>query len=147
MFDVPTTGDYAAALKAIQNPRVQAPTPVRAALKAAFEAMISRDPAAKAKAVQMLVALPPEMQHREVATMLGALGANSAMMQVVANAVAQQRISPASWLYYPIARGVLSDPSFAAFAEKLGLMRYWKTTHTKPDVCSATGAPPFCRMI
>jgi len=26
-------------------------------------------------------------------------------------------------------------------------MRYWKTTHTKPDVCSARDAPTFCRMI
>ena len=147
VFDVSTTGDYAAALKAIQNPKVQAPTPVRPALKAAYEAMISKDPAAKAKAVQMLTALPPEMQDREVATMLGALGANAAMMQVVANGVARQRISPASWLYYPIARGVLSDPGFPAFAEKLGLMRYWKTTHTRPDVCSAAAAPPFCKMI
>jgi len=147
VFNVSTTGDYAAALKAIQNPKVQAPTPVRAALKAAYEAMISKDPAAKARAVQMLSALSPDMQDREVATMLGALGANAAMMQVVANGVARQRSSPAGWLYYPIARGVLSDPAFPAFADKLGLMRYWKTTHTKPDVCSAAGAPPFCRMI
>jgi len=147
VFDVSTTGDYASALKAIQNPKVQAPTPVRAALKAAYEAMISKDPAAKAKAVQMLTGLPPEVQDREVATMLGALGANAAMMQLVANGVARQRISPGGWLYYPIARGVLSDPGFPAFAEKLGLMKYWKTTHTRPDVCSAADAPPFCKMI
>jgi TolB-like protein/Tfp pilus assembly protein PilF len=147
VFNVSTTGDYAAALKAIQNPKVEAPTPARAALKTAYEAMVSKDPEAKAKAAQMLAALPPEMQGREVATMLGALGANSAMMQAVAYGVAQHRISPAGWLYYPIARGVLSDPGFPAFANKIGLMRYWKTTHTKPDVCSAAGPPPFCAMI
>jgi hypothetical protein len=44
-------------------------------------------------------------------------------------------------------RGTLDDPDFPAVAQRLGLMRYWKTTHTKPDVCSAAGAPPFCRMI
>jgi hypothetical protein len=41
----------------------------------------------------------------------------------------------------------LSDPSFPAFAARVGLMRYWKTTHTKPDVCSASNPPPFCKMI
>ena len=147
VFNAATTGDYAAALKAIQNPKVDAPAPVRAALAAAYQAMLSKDPAAKTKAVQLLTALSPDMQDREVATMLGALGANGPMMQIVANGVARQRITPASWPFYPIARGVLSDPTFPAFADKLGLMRYWKTTHTKPDVCSAAGAPPFCKMI
>ena len=32
-------------------------------------------------------------------------------------------------------RGTLSDPGFPAVAAQLGLMKYWKTTHTRPDVC------------
>jgi hypothetical protein len=44
-------------------------------------------------------------------------------------------------------RGALTDPSFPALAGKLGLMKYWKVTRTKPDVCLKSEAPPFCQMI
>ena len=43
--------------------------------------------------------------------------------------------------------GAIRDPAFPAFAQKYGLTTYWKTTRTKPDLCSAKDAPPFCRMI
>jgi hypothetical protein len=32
-------------------------------------------------------------------------------------------------------------------AGRTGLTRYWKTTHTNPDVRSAKDPPRFCRMI
>jgi tetratricopeptide (TPR) repeat protein len=147
IFQLPVTGDYAAALKAIQNPKVDAPAQARAALKSAYEAMISRDPAAKARAVQLLNALPPNMRGRDTMVLLGALGANDAMMQAVAAGADRYQLTPASWLFYPVSRAVLSDPAFPAFASRLGLMKYWKATHTKPDICSASGVPPFCRMI
>jgi len=35
----------------------------------------------------------------------------------------------------------------AAVAKQLGLLNYWKTSHTRPDVCRTNDAPPFCRMI
>jgi hypothetical protein len=44
-------------------------------------------------------------------------------------------------------RGALNDPTFPALAQRLGLMHYWRTTHTKPDVCGTSAPPPFCRMI
>jgi hypothetical protein len=44
-------------------------------------------------------------------------------------------------------RGALSDPTFPAVAQRLGLIRYWRTTHTRPDICSGKAPPPFCRMI
>jgi hypothetical protein len=39
------------------------------------------------------------------------------------------------------------DPGFAAQLQRMGLMRYWKATHTRPDVCSGKNPPPFCSMI
>jgi len=42
---------------------------------------------------------------------------------------------------------VLDDPALPAVLQRLGLMKYWRTTHTKPDVCSAKNAPAFCSMI
>jgi hypothetical protein len=44
-------------------------------------------------------------------------------------------------------RQTLNDPGFPALANQLGLMKYWRTTHTRPDVCSTGAAPPFCRLI
>jgi hypothetical protein len=43
--------------------------------------------------------------------------------------------------------GALRAPSFPGFAQRVGLMNYWKTTHTKPDICSGRDPPPFCAML
>lgn len=141
------TQDYAAALKALGEPKLQLPATLEAALQTGFQAMISHDPAAKARAVQMLTALSPEMQGHNVVTLLAALGANQQVMQIIAEQTAHRAFAPLGWLYVPASRGVLNDPAFPAFAQRMGLMTYWRTTHTKPDVCSQNGPPPFCAMI
>jgi tetratricopeptide (TPR) repeat protein len=140
------TGNYAAALKAIENPKVELPTPLRAALQASFQAMTSGDAAAKSRAAQMLVALPPEMRGRNAVSMLGALGANREAMEIVARHVSHYRMAT-SWLFLPSARGVLSDPGFPGFAQRLGLIDYWRKSRSRPDICSTAGPPAFCRMI
>lgn len=147
ILELPVTGDYQSALKALGNPKVNLPSSLRAALQAAAQAMVSDDPTAKSRAIQMLTALPPEMQGRSVTNMLATLGATRPAMQNVANRAAAYGLAPASWLFLPAARGLLRDPAFPAFAQQLGLMSYWKTTRTRPDVCAAKDAPPFCRMI
>jgi len=68
-------------------------------------------------------------------------------MQAVEQKVQAHFVWSVSWLFLPAARGVLDDPDFPAFAQKVGLMKYWKSTHTRPDVCSEKDAPAFCRMI
>ena len=134
------TGDYAAAIAALRNPQLQMSEEIRAALLSGYQALASRDPQAKKKAVDVLLALPKEKQEStSVATMLAALGANHEAL-----AVASQR----PWLLWRRStRGILNDPGFPAVAKQLGLIRYWKMSHTKPDVCSEKSAPAFCRMI
>jgi hypothetical protein len=51
------------------------------------------------------------------------------------------------WLWYPSMDGVRRDSAFSALVQRLGLIHYWKSTHTKPDVCSDKNPPPFCGMI
>jgi len=145
--EVAVTGNYAAALKAIQNPKIDFPQSMKAALQEGYSAMIANDPVAKSRAIQMFAALPSDMKLRPVVAMLGALGANREAMQAVAERTAGHWLWPASWVFLPTTRGILIDPAFPSFAQKLGLMSYWKATHTRPDVCSASDAPPFCRMI
>jgi tetratricopeptide (TPR) repeat protein len=147
VLEVGVTGDYAAALKAIQNPKLELPAALKAALQLSFQAMVSGDKAAKARAVQALLALPPEMQRRNTVIMLAALGANREAMDIVARHAAQYRFASASWLFVPVARGALNDPGFPAFAQKVGLMDYWRKSKTRPDFCALKDAPPVCRMI
>jgi TolB-like protein len=133
------TGDYAAAMTALRNPQLKLPEASRSALLSGYQALTSSDPQAKAKAVGALVALPKDEQRDRVAVMLAALGANHEALQV-----AKQR---PSLFWRRSMRGVLSDPDFAAVAQQLGLMTYWKTSHTRPDVCLTKSEPAFCRSI
>ena len=133
------TGDYAAAMTALGDPRFEIPEETRAALSSGYRALASRDIEVKRKAVAALVAVPADKQHQAVATMLGALGANREALQLA---------SESPWLFWRRSmRGVLSDPGFPAVAERLGLTAYWKESKTRPDICATESAPAFCRSI
>jgi len=133
------SGNYAAAVAALGDPQLQIPQVTRAALLAGYQALASRNPQSKSIAVQALLALAKDQQSETVATMLAALGANREAL-----VVASQR----PWLFWNRSmRAVREDPEFPAVVKQLGLMRYWKATHTKPDVCQSNNAPAFCRMI
>jgi hypothetical protein len=140
------TGDYAAGMTALANPKLQMPAEQKAALLTAFRAMNSGNGVAKSQAVKVLSALPDEQKSPGVIRTLAALGApRDALGLFVAGLSSHYEWS--SLLWYPSMRGVLSEPEFPGIAGRIGLMRYWKTSHTKPDVCSAKDPPPFCRMI
>lgn len=133
------TGDHAAAMAALRSPGFQGPEAGRAALLSGYEALASGAPQAKAKAVRALLALPGDERSDTVATMLGALGANRDALQAAAER---------PWLFWRRSmRGVLNEPAFPAVANRLGLMTYWKASHTRPDICQTKDAPAFCRMI
>ena len=75
------------------------------------------------------------------------LGANHEAFQIAARLATTKEYPGPSLFWYPSMRGTLTDPGFPALAAQLGLMKYWKTTHTRPDVCNENAPPPFCRMI
>src|SRR5947199_4219307 len=130
------TGDYAAGMTALANPKLQMPAEQKAALLAAYRAMTSGNAAAKSQAVKALSALPDDQKSARVIRTLAALGAShDALRLFVAGLNSQYEWS--SLLWYPSMRGVLNEPAFPGIAQRLGLLRYWKTTHTKPDVCTA----------
>ena len=133
------TGDYPAAMKALRNPRFEITEETRAPLLAGYEALASRDSQARSKAISWLLGLPGEMQDDRVAAMLAALGATHEAL-----AVASER----PWLFWNRSmRGVLDEPNFPAVVRKLGLLSYWKSSRTKPDVCRTNRPPAFCRLI
>ena len=136
------TGD----IKSLLDPKLPISAERRAALIKGYRAVASRDAAARAQAVEALIALPEKEQGDAVAKLLASLGANHQAF-VIATRLASKEYPGASLFWYRGMRGALSDPGFPAVAAKLGLINYWKTTRTKPDVCSEKAAPPFCRMI
>ena len=133
------TGDYAAAIAALRNPQLQMPEETRAALLSGYQALASGGPQAKTKAITLLISLPADKRSNTVATLLAALGANHQALQV-----ASQR---PTLFWRRSMRRVLDDPAFPTVANQLGLIAYWKTTRTRPDVCWSTDPPPFCQMV
>ena len=146
ILEAPETGDYRSAFEALQDPKLQLPGPTRAAFLAAFQALETGDKAAKARAAQMLIALPNDQKDPWMVKLLAALGANRQALEIV-SAAGSSRFDWPSTLWYPSMRGVLDDPELPAVLQRLGLVKYWRATHTRPDVCSARDAPLFCRMI
>ncbi|MBW0008098.1 MAG: TIR domain-containing protein [Sphingomonas sp.] len=133
------TGDYSAAIAALRDSKLRIPAERRAALLTGYQALASGDAPAKRTAVRALLGVPEEQQNDTVAAMLAALGANREALQIAGD-------NP-SLFWRRSMRGVLRDPAFPDVVTQLGLVKYWKATHTKPDVCTKTSSPPFCRMI
>lgn len=140
------SGDYAAGVKALRDPKLQMPASQRSALLTGFQAMISGNVGSKGQAVRALLALPGDQKDIFVTRLLAALGANREALQAFADGVGS-RFDWLTLLWYPSMRGVLDEPAFPALASRLGLVKYWRLTHTRPDACSAKAAPPFCQMI
>jgi len=149
LWSAPITGDYATAAKILAAGHVEwLPPDLRAALLASYKAAGSADPAARKNAAAMLGAVSESHKNFLTVLMLGALGENGAALQQMQKwDSAGNTVRARLFLWFPTMRGVIGDPGFPAVAQRMGLMTYWKTTHTKPDVCSERNAPAFCRMI
>ena len=142
----PFTGEYAAAAKIVFDPKVPAPQQFRDGVGGGFEALASGSAAAKASAAGKLAAMPlmnPDLQ----VNLLALLGAPRAALQKIDENVKERAGFARSALWLPSMDAARRDPAFPALLQRFGLMRYWKTTRTRPDVCNAKNPPPFCSMI
>lgn len=140
------TGDYAAGISALANPKLQIPAAQRAALLAAYQAIASGDEVMKSQSAKALLAVPIGPSSYVFVRTLGALGTPRDALQLFVKGINSRPDWP-SLLWYPSMRAVLDEPAFPALAERMGLMSYWRTTRTRPDVCATEGPPAFCRMI
>ena len=144
--DATESGDYAAGVKAMSDPKLPFPDKQRAAILAGYRAMASGNAAAKASAAAGLNSLPDDQKNFVVIRTLAVLGANREALALFVNGLGSRWDWP-SLLWYRSMRGVLDDPAIPSLLQKLGMFSYWRATHTRPDVCSAKGPPAFCRMI
>ena len=129
----------------LRDPALEIPAEQRAAMLQAFRALASRDSVVRAQAVKALLALPEDQKRSTVAKLLARFGANHEAFEIASRVATGA--SGTSLLWDPSMRGTLDDPGFPALVTQLGLVEYWKATHTKPDVCSETAPPAFCGMI
>jgi DNA-binding winged helix-turn-helix (wHTH) protein/tetratricopeptide (TPR) repeat protein len=137
------TGD----LNLLLDPTLPISAELRAALLKGYRARTSSDSVAKAQAVEALLALTEVQQTDAVAILLADLGADHQAFQNAARIATTREYPGPSIFWDQSMRGALADPGFPALATQLGLLKYWTTTRTKPDVCNEESSPPFCEMI
>ena len=131
----------------LADPSLPISAELRAALLQGYRALASGDPATKAQAVQVLLALGEDQQGQAVAWLLADLSANHEAFQIASRIATTEEYPGPSLFWHPSLRGALADPDFPAVARQLGLLDYWTTSRTRPDVCNEKAPPPFCRMI
>jgi DNA-binding winged helix-turn-helix (wHTH) protein/tetratricopeptide (TPR) repeat protein len=129
------------------DPALPISAELRAALLKGYRARASRDSGAMAQAVKALLALTEVQQTEAVARVLAELGANREAFQIAARIATTKEYPGPSIFWDQSMRGTLADPGFPEIATQLGLVKYWTTTRTKPDVCNEESPPPFCKMI
>ena len=129
------------------DPTLPISAELRAALLKGHRARASSDSGAKAQAVEALLALTEVQQTEAVARLLADLGADREAFQIAARIATTREYPGPSIFWDQSMRGTLADPGFPALATQLGLLKYWTTTRTKPDVCNEESPPPFCKMI
>ena len=141
----PFTHDYAGAANIVFDPKVAAPQKFRDGIGGAFRALTSGSD--KAQAVERLQAMPFGMNSDLQLNLLGLLGAPRVALQKAADGVGKGKVFVFAPFFGPNLVVARTDPTFTSVAQQAGLMKYWKATHTKPDVCSDKNPPSFCSMI
>ena len=143
----PINQEYAAALAGLDEPTLPYSQNVIAAWRTALQALAANRSGDKA-AIATLVALPDDGQEATITVgLLGALGANREAVALIERRPAAGEPGVRSLLFVPSMDGARRLPEFPAVVERLGLMRYWRQSKTRPDACTQTNQPAFCSKI
>ena len=144
----PTTHDYEGAITDLDAPTMPYAKNILSAWRVALKALAAGATGDRPAAVSALVALPDEGQETIITVgLLGALGANREATALVERRAAAREPGARAFLFMPSMAGARAEPGFASVADRLGLMRYWRATRTRPDICGRATSPPFCRSI
>src|SRR5205814_9102979 len=123
------------------------PANARPAIKAAIAALGSGDRAQMAAAVPEIERLS-QASHGgfRYADLLAALGDRDAALTAMEQSAAARRRPPVA-LFHPPTASLRDDPRYLRLIEATGLMKYWRETKTRPDICATADAPQFCRQL
>jgi adenylate cyclase len=114
--------------------------------RAVLAAKQSGAAADRARAVAAVTAGVAEhrMQREDAIPALSGLGAMDAAFAVAGQDVDGLASSGSNILFAPATAAMRRDPRFWPLAARLGLTRYWRTTHHWPDVCLPGGDLKDC---
>ncbi len=144
------TRDYGEALRLMDRTTMFGPPALKAAAEGGLRALASGDAAdRRAAATEMLRQTAAcncidNFNLRMVAALGDARGAFAGLAVLALKYPFDVR-EPVAW--DPIFAGVRREPGFPALAQRVGLLRYWRETRTRPDFCRAGNAPPICATI
>ena len=120
----------------------------RRTLSEAFAALKAEDPAQRSRSVADLegFAGDPRYNDKVVVGMLAALGARDAALKAAARLVRTRGLLDAEVLFEPNLAAARTEPGYADIVGRLGLIGYWRSARSPPDICRGAGRPPFCSL-
>ncbi len=142
------TGRTEPALRSLADPATYFTAVERGTYASALKAVGAGD-SARNGAARRLVALAEEPSTRRapLITALAALGADREAMAIASELFGSAGSTEQFVLFEPALAGTRRTPEFAALANRIGLVRYWRESGKPPEFCAAKDAPPLCRSL
>jgi tetratricopeptide (TPR) repeat protein len=142
------TRRYEDAINQLGAPDLPLTSTQRAALTKAFEALESGDPARRAQSVAQLdgFARDPRYNDKVVVGVLAALGARTTALKAAEDLVRDRGLLDAEVLFEPNMAAARTEPAYAKLLRNLGLIGYWRSAPSQPDICRGGARPSFCLL-
>ena len=123
-------------------------TPDEKELSDAFAALKSGNPSQRATSIGNLesFAADPRYNDKVIVGVLAALGARDAAIRAAANLVQTRGLFDAEVLFEPNMAAARSEPGYANLVRKLGLLGYWRSAPSPPDICRGAARPSYCAV-
>ncbi|MEG3181481.1 winged helix-turn-helix domain-containing protein [Sphingomonas sp. LT1P40] len=134
--------DWYAAARALASERSE----LAERLLPAYRALASGDRVAIDAAGTALARGPFPDRASEIAETLAALGRSDATFAALDTLLAANPRATGA-LFSPLLKPLRGDPRYRALLERAGLIAYWRQSDTRPHLCAAEGAPPFCATL
>ena len=142
------THRYDQAIAQLGAPDLPLTSTQRQTLAHAFEALRSGNPVLRAKSVADLegFAGDPRYNDKVVVGVLAALGARDAALKAASNLVRTRGLFDAEVLFEPNMTQARAEPGYADLMRRLGLVGYWRSASSPPDICRDNARPRFCPL-
>lgn len=142
------TRRYDEAIAQLSAPDLPLTSVQRRSLAEAFGALKSSSPSLRATSIGVLegFAADPRYNDKLVVGVLAALGARDAALKAAANLVRTRGLFDAEVLFEPNLAAARSDPAYAQIVRQLGLVGYWSSARSPPDICRDATRPSFCTL-
>lgn len=142
------TRRYEGAIAQLEAPDLPLTSTQRRALADAFEALRSGNAALRARSVAQLERFASDQRYndRVVVGVLAALGARETALKAAANLVRTRGLYDAEVLFEPNLAAARMDPAYADLVKKPGLIGYWRSSPSPPDICRDAVRPSFCSL-